>query len=157
MAHDDPFACLDAELGRLWNEIQQARFPCYAPLRTGFQPSVDVLETSSEIVVRLDLAGAKPPNVRVTLLDRRLVVDGTRVEPAAAYGHDACYLRKEIPFGPFRAWIDLPQTVAVETARARFEDGFLVIRMPKPEPPPETQAPGSSRQQPRTVTITLHL
>lgn len=100
-----------------------------------FAPATDVYETTDGIVVRMEIAGAVMSEVRI-LLDtdeRRLIVRGTRHDPAA--GDSRRYYNMEIQCGDFGRDIALPAAVDPEAAVARYEDGFLVIKLRKCAPP----------------------
>ncbi len=94
-----------------------------------WQPPTDVYEDDNEIVVRVEVAGMCSEKFSISLAGRRLVVAGTRVDPAPK----RTYHQMEIRFGEFRAEIYLPWLVEPESVVAGYEDGFLNVHLPRPE------------------------
>ena len=103
-----------------------------------FQPSVDVYETASALVVRMELAGVQSDRLNITLSadDRVLSVAGERREPSED-NHESirCY-QLEVFFGAFERQVVLPPNVAFdrENITANYRDGFLVMTLPKRTP-----------------------
>jgi HSP20 family protein len=95
----------------------------------GFSPAVDVYFTSDppRAVVRADLAGIDPAEVRLEVRGRELVLSGCR-RPQAA--EPRAYQQVEIEHGQFRRAIPLGVDVDSEAASASYEDGVLVIELP---------------------------
>ena len=105
------------------------------PSATAFEPPTDVYETPEGVVVRLEVAGLKPnaPDVTVEIDGDHLTVAGTRPDPAAGTT-DPRYEQIEIQTGRFERTVHLPCPVTETEAHARYDDGFLVITLPKKEP-----------------------
>jgi HSP20 family protein len=100
----------------------------------GFGPAVDVYETATEFVVKAELPGAKPENIDLTLEGDRLTLRGeTKHEEET---DERGYHRKEIRRGSFRRSIPVPASVLQDGFTATFENGILMVRAAKSEPPP---------------------
>ncbi len=97
--------------------------------RAGFTPAVDVyyLGDPPRAVVRADLAGIDPGEVELEIRGRELVLAGLR-RPEAADGR--VYQQVEIEHGPFRRVIGLGADVDADGARARYEQGVLIVELP---------------------------
>ncbi len=91
------------------------------------EPAVDVWENADEIVVEIELPGARPADISLRLDNAELIVTG--LLPTAA-GEDARYLRMERPRGAFSRRIPLPVEVTGQP-RATLRGGVLRVRMPK--------------------------
>ncbi len=104
------------------------------PSRTAYEPPTDLYEAEGEVVVRLEIAGLKPTRDRTTveLRDDLLIISGERDDPAA--GAARHYERMEIATGRFERTVHLPAPVDPGRATANYDDGFLVIRLPKSLP-----------------------
>ena len=111
------------------------------PVNPSFQPPTDVYETENEVVVRLEIAGVDPDQIELVIADqsRTLTVSGTRTDPAA--GQRRKYYNMEIECGNFARRSRLPVPVNDNEAEARYEEGFLVISVPKARP--DTSSPRS--------------
>ena len=101
-----------------WNDILQHR---------GWRPPTDVYETDTAAVVRVEIAGVQKGDVDISFANRILTVSGRRRDPAAKL----TYQQMEIKYGDFRSDVFLPWTVKEEDIEANYEDGFLVITLPK--------------------------
>ena len=101
-----------------WNDILQHR---------GWRPPTDVYETDTSAVVRVEIAGVQKGDIEISFANRILTVSGRRRDPA----EKLTYQQMEIKYGDFRTDVFLPWTVSEEEIEANYEDGFLVIVLPK--------------------------
>lgn len=97
-------------------------------------PPADVLVTDDDVIVRIELAGTAPGDVRLRASEGELIVAGIRREPRG--DPPRRIERMEIAFGPFERAIPLPLPVRPEAAEARLLDGLLEVSMPVAEPRP---------------------
>lgn len=99
-----------------------------------FQPSVDMYETDSALVVKVELAGVRAEKLNITLSpdDRTLIISGERLEPAAERRDRIRCYHLEIFYGPFEREITLPANMKFDrdSIYANYRDGFLVISLP---------------------------
>ncbi|HLV81372.1 MAG TPA: Hsp20/alpha crystallin family protein [Chthonomonadaceae bacterium] len=109
---------------------------------TRFQPSVDMFETTSALVIKLEAAGVRPEKLQIVLSadDRVLTVSGERVEPGDEQRDRVRCYQLEIYFGPFERQIFLPAGLRIDRDRitANYRDGFLVISLPRREEAPRS-------------------
>jgi len=103
------------------------RTPEAAP--AAWTPPFDVIETDSEYVVRLDVPGAHRENLDIALVGAVLTLSGRREFPTAEKGEH--YLLAEREWGEFRRMIRLPATVVQEQITATYQDGVLLVHLPK--------------------------
>ena len=97
--------------------------------RAGFVPPVDVYYAGDPptAVVRADLAGIDPAEVELEIRGRELVLAGVR---RAEVADGRVYQQVEIEHGPFRRVIGLGAEVDADAARARYEQGVLIVELP---------------------------
>lgn len=92
-------------------------------------PDVDVFETEECVVVRVELAGVRSEDLRVTVDGRILKVSGIR------RGLDRADMRRllqvEITAGPFERRVEIPLPFRRDQVEAHLSDGFLTVVMPK--------------------------
>jgi HSP20 family protein len=100
----------------------------------GWRPATNVWETPDELVVQADLAGLQRGSIEVYIDDQRLLIRGSRPDPGR--GGRTHFHKLEIPDGPFERWIALPENVDPVNARARYENGFLLVTIPFGESEP---------------------
>jgi HSP20 family molecular chaperone IbpA len=92
-----------------------------------FSPQVDMFERNGKLVVRADLPGVDINNIRVTLTDESVIIEGERRDEREERG--ASVYRFETTYGRFRREIPLPDGVDSENAMATFNNGVLEITL----------------------------
>jgi HSP20 family protein len=91
--------------------------------------SVDVYQTSDEIVIKTMVAGVRPEDLDINITRDVVTIKGKREEGKEV--HDADYFHKELYWGAFSRTISLPEEIEVEEAEAVERHGLLVIKLPK--------------------------
>ena len=94
-----------------------------------WQPLLDVFETEKAVIVRLELAGVRREDLRVSVDRDRLRIRGVRRPP-----EDEEVLRlhqMEIAFGPFERTVRVSMPFETDQVSARLEDGYLSVILPK--------------------------
>lgn len=93
----------------------------------GWRPPTDVYETEELALVRVEIAGAHEEAFEVSFSDRVLTVAGHRDDPA----DKLAYQQMEISYGEFRTDVYIPWQVFEDDIQATYEDGILIVRLPK--------------------------
>ena len=94
-----------------------------------WRPATDAYDTGESFVVQVDLAGLDPGAIEVMTDGKDLLISGIRQDIAPPGKKH--YLKMEINVGPFLRRISLPDTVDVDSAKARYQRGFLFISFAK--------------------------
>jgi HSP20 family protein len=94
-------------------------------------PSVDVSETEGEYQIKAEIPDVKKENVKVTLEDGVLTIQGERRQEKDE--KDKKYHRVERSYGSFVRSFTLPDLVDEEGVKAEFKDGILNLQLPKSE------------------------
>ena len=94
-------------------------------------PSMDLVETEDQFVLRADLPGLSEEDVSIELEDNVLTVAGER--KAEHEDKREGFYRMERSFGQFRRSLTLPDGVDPDGIAATFDKGVLEVRIPKPE------------------------
>lgn len=94
-------------------------------------PAVDICETEDEYLLKADLPGLKREDVRVTLENNVLTVEGERKHENEAKGEKTH--RVERYYGGFCRRFTLPENTDPESIRAECRDGMLNVHIPKRE------------------------
>src|SRR5688572_25261640 len=93
------------------------------------QPTLDVLETDSEIQVIVDLSGVPAEAVRILFREGVLIVAGEKAPgPPTA---DQMFHLVERDFGRFARVVRLSGAFDIPGARAALHDGELTVTLPK--------------------------
>lgn len=93
-------------------------------------PSMDLVEAGDELVLRADLPGMSEDDVAIEIKENVLTVSGER---RSEHEHkDESFYRAERAFGGFSRSLTLPDGVDPDAVSARFDQGVLEVRVPKP-------------------------
>jgi HSP20 family protein len=131
----DIFRQMEKEMQLLSDEVFRGFFDMPPGGGIFWQPSVDIYESETDLLVKVEVPGVKPEEMSVALSadDRVLTVAGLRRAPVGERrGRLRCH-QLEIYFGPFERSIALPHGVPVlrDQIKAIYREGFLVITLPK--------------------------
>ena len=97
-----------------------------------WQPDVDVFETERGVVVRIELAGIRSDDVRVSVDGQVLRLSGVRAAPE---GEEVKRLHQmEIASGPFERRVRIPIAFDRDRMSAHLADGFLTVTLPRRDP-----------------------
>ena len=90
-----------------------------------WMPAVDVYETDSRVVIRVDLPGVNQADIDLRIEDGSLVLRGERKFASGEKQED--FLRIERSYGSFQRTFRLPGSVDPGQVQASHEDGVLEI------------------------------
>jgi HSP20 family protein len=94
-------------------------------------PSVDISETESEYQIKAEIPDVKKEDVKVTLEDGVLTIQGERKYEKEEKGRK--YHRIERSYGSFVRTFSLPDVIDDDKVKAEFKDGVLNLHLPKSE------------------------
>jgi HSP20 family protein len=100
-------------------------------VRRGTEPAMDLYQTDGALVVELQVPKTNPTDIKVTVEEGVLKVEGGTDEEKEDQGKQ--YFRREIRRGRFVRMLSLPIHVKEDQAKATFEHGVLKITLPKAE------------------------
>lgn len=127
----DPMRELDSlqgDMNRLFDRFFAGRTPHGISRR--WIPAMDLVETEDHLVLRGDLPGMSEDDVNIEIKDGVLTVSGERKAEHEDKGEG--YHRVERAFGSFSRSLSLPQGVDPEGIEAKFDNGVLEVRIPRP-------------------------
>jgi HSP20 family protein len=131
----DPFKELEEMSDRL-----NRMFSRHLPRREGskenltvpdWAPSVDIVETPEEYLIKADLPDIKREEVKVTVENGVLCFEGERKQEKEEKGRK--FHRIERSYGAFMRSFTLPDNIDETKVRADFKDGMLTIHVAKTE------------------------
>jgi HSP20 family protein len=91
--------------------------------------TVDVYQTSKDIVIQAMVAGVKPENLELTIARDMVTIRGKRGENR--HVDEDNYFTKELYWGKFSRTILLPQEIEPEEVEALEKHGLLTIKLQK--------------------------
>ncbi|MGZ3638789.1 MAG: Hsp20/alpha crystallin family protein [Ktedonobacterales bacterium] len=138
----ETFGSLREAVGRLFEEsfvnprtIESLVFGRSFPL--------DISETEEEYVIDASLPGVKPEDVKVTALGDTVTIRAMR-KPSETTEKTKTYVRRERYEGEVQRVVTLPTPIDVEKVSAIYENGVLMVRIPKTE-----------AAQPKQIAVTI--
>lgn len=108
-----------------WDKLFEETLPTVK----SFAPALDVYEKDSNIIVETPLAGVDPDDVKISIENDVLTVEGETKKKSEV--DEKNYYRKEVRYGGFHRSVALPASVHGEKAKAEYEDGLLRVVVPK--------------------------
>ena len=93
------------------------------------QLTIDVYQTSEEIMIESPIAGVNPDDLDVSITNESVTIKGKREREQRIRDED--YFYQECYWGKFSRSVILPQEIDAERAEANIKNGVLTIRLPK--------------------------
>lgn len=120
----NPFALMrqfTEEMDRMFTAMPEpkAEFWC---------PAIEVKRANGAISVVAELPGLTKDNVKVSVTEDGLVIEGERKEEKEEKGEES--YRSERSYGKFYRAVPLPEGVLLDKATAEIENGVLKINVP---------------------------
>jgi HSP20 family protein len=123
----DPFT----EFGDLRGRFDRMFHELYGERERTWTPAIDVLRENGSLVVRADIPGIKPEEVKIEVEDDILTVSGEHEEHKQE--KDKHYVRRERRYGSFYRSMALPPGVKAKDIKAKTHDGVVEVTIPLPE------------------------
>ncbi|MGA8865174.1 MAG: Hsp20/alpha crystallin family protein [Gallionella sp.] len=92
-------------------------------------PSVDISETDSAYLIKGEIPGVQKENVKVTIEDGMLTIQGERKQEKEEKGKK-CH-RVECSYGKFMRSFQVPDDADENNVKAEFKDGMLNVTLGK--------------------------
>ena len=123
----DPFA----ELGEMRSRFDRLFDDWLDGHERAWTPAIDVVREDDHVVLRADLPGIKPEEVKLEVEDDILTVSGEHRESTEE--KDKNYVRRERRYGSFSRSMTLPQGVDAKKIKAKTHDGVVEVMIPLPK------------------------
>ena len=101
------------------------------PTARPWAPSVDILETENELVLKADVPGVDLKDIDIQLENGTLTLKGERKFETEEKNKG--FHRLERSYGSFVRYFTVPDTVATENVHADYHNGVLTVILPKKE------------------------
>jgi HSP20 family protein len=129
LARWDPFAELSdlrTRLDRMFDE-----WPVFEGRERAWMPAIDVVREDGNLVVRADVPGIKPEEVKIEVEDDILTISGQHEEHTEEQHKH--YVRHERRCGSFSRSIPLPADTNAKQIKAATHDGIVEVTVPLPK------------------------
>ena len=94
-------------------------------------PAIDIVRDDGNLVLRADVPGMKPDEVKIEIEDGILTLSGEHEESKNEKEGD--YVRRERSYGAFSRSLALPAGVDPGQVKAETKDGVVEVTIPVPE------------------------
>ncbi|HEY2025992.1 MAG TPA: Hsp20 family protein [Gemmatimonadaceae bacterium] len=111
--------------------MRQSPTAAVTSTRAAWLPQVEVLQRGDNLIVRADVPGLRPEDVRVEVDNGALTISGERSYQAEDE-NEGLYHSERV-YGSFVRTIPLPQGVNPEDVQARVAEGVLEVTIPMPK------------------------
>jgi HSP20 family protein len=106
-------------------------------------PALDLYMTADAVIAKVALPGVKPEDIDVEIAADVVTIRGSYKEETDPV--DAGYVHRELTRGEFTRSFAVSTPVRLDEATATFEDGLLIITIPK-----------TDEVKPRHVKVDIH-
>jgi len=122
---ETPFRWLPEEFENVFNRFLTS-FPVLETPEWPYRWGLTMEEKEKEVLVRVELPGFMPEEIKVELTGERLMVEAEHKEPAEK--------KEERAYAHVKRELTLPPEVELEKAEASYRNGVLEVHLPrKPE------------------------
>jgi len=92
-------------------------------------PKLNMEELKDKYILKFELAGMDKKNIKLSLKDTILVLEGERKSSKEDKSKD--YVKQEMFYGKFKRVVQLPDNIIVNKMENKFENGILTLSIPK--------------------------
>lgn len=138
MAIMRPLTEMREQMERLFTEMEGFHFPTleeFRPFRSQMNkpwfPAVDLSEANGNYLLKVEVPGVKPEDLKVDVLEDAVIVRGETREEKTEEKKDV--YRKECSYGSLYRRIPLPGIVKKDAVNAELKHGVLHLTLPKLE------------------------
>jgi len=124
----DGLGGIDSEFRRSFDEMFRLLNSTFAVYQNVWRPQVDIYESPDEIMILVDIAGARREDLYLEIDQRVLRIYGKREKPVT---ENTRYHLAEITYGYFERKLTLPYPVDTDSVKATYADGLLQIWIAK--------------------------
>ena len=96
-------------------------------------PAVNVKEKKDGFEIEMSAPGLKKEDFNVELTNNVLTISCAKKEEDETKDEDGRYTRQEFSYQSFSRSFNLPETVDHEKIDAKYQDGILILNIPKKE------------------------
>lgn len=119
----------DSHFDRDFFDLRSSLFPGKSGMNV---PSVNIKETSNEYTLEVAAPGLERKDFNIEVENQNLKISAEKEEKEGANG----YSRKEYSFNSFTRSFSLPEDAREADIDAKYENGILIIHIPKAKETP---------------------
>jgi HSP20 family molecular chaperone IbpA len=92
-----------------------------------WSPPTELYELESAYIVRVEVSGMRQQDFSIKIENNYLAISGARPDKPER----RAYHQMEVRYGEFNSVVAIPGPVDAENASAEYDDGFLIVHLPK--------------------------
>lgn len=96
-------------------------------------PSVNIIELEQAFNIELAAPGLDKGDFKVKVEDNHLLITAKKENKSEETGETGKFVRREFNYTSFKRSFRLPEDVDAEAIKANYENGVLVVNLPKAE------------------------
>jgi len=117
------------EIDRLFDRFFDWRPSIFRSEDSRWVPSVDISETSKDVIIKAEVPGMEPKDIQVSISGNVLTIQGEKKDEKEEKAENVH--RVERTYGSFYRSIQLPAEVEPDKADAKYKNGILKLKLPK--------------------------
>lgn len=94
-------------------------------------PAINLWVNEDGGIITAELPGIESKDIDISLVGKTLTIKGVRKEEEM--GEDDSYIKRERWYGNFKRTVELPFNVQSDRVSAKFNNGVLIISLPRAE------------------------
>jgi HSP20 family protein len=94
-----------------------------------FNPKFDISEDKNKLYFEAEIPGISKNEIKISMQDNILTISGEKKKSEEV--KEKNYFRTERTYGTFKRSFTLPSDIDIEKTEAKFENGILLISIPK--------------------------
>jgi HSP20 family protein len=109
-------------------------------------PNTDVYRTPTGWIVKFELAGVRPEDIDLTVLGRRMILQGVRRDCVSLEeSQSVVHYSMEISYSRFERTLDLPCDLKKAAISTDYRAGMLLVRIQPAPDDPTADSPDTER------------
>ena len=107
-----------------------SRLPSHLFEAEAWAPKIEMFQEKGDLVMRADLPGVEAKDVKITLVDDVLTIEGERKLEKEVKEENLWF--REARYGEFLRRVAVPKGTPPEAVKTSFKSGVLEVRVPMP-------------------------
>mgnify|MGYP000173805734 FL=1 len=121
---------IEEEVNKLFRDLA-SKYPSVAYPSGAYEPPIDIEEREDAYVVYADVPGFSKEDIKITVGDNYVEIEAQKSEEEIREAASRNYVVRQRSYESIKKRVELPSSIKPEEARAKLENGVLVIHLPK--------------------------
>lgn len=126
-------ARVQKEMNDIFREFWTKHYKLYPESFKSMEPLYDIEDAGDKIIIYMDVPGFRKNEIKIRVTEDSLEVLAEKSEERSSEEKKKQYIVRQRVYSRLYKKILLPSKVRPEQARAKLEDGVLIVSIPKSE------------------------